>query len=356
MLDYIFKTGAKPASIYGKTQPNPVPTEGTRLTPKTTRQRFEDRSLRLLNTSGSSDPIIQSIFDGNIANIESAFFPKQANEETALMREMIHSLILEDQNPRHKVQFFIDNENKTYQFEFKGKRYDLYPFLTKIKWDLIELDSKELEEYGRKSLRGKYTISYSSVPSIHAKEHLYAKLHYAEKMAIGVYKYSGFDLNRFLRGGLYLPSEKTFKDYLIHTAALCSALNRIPPSVNGYLYRCMTDYSKSSESESLVNGMARKLKVGEKFKEAGFTSMSMHKPLDGFGKDCIKIYTNPFKLAKDISGIAGFEDEFECLLLPNTKDLALREIVEDKSATSIWGPKVSHYIITKLVSKRQGLF
>lgn len=360
LLESIFKPLQVSYGTAAKSKFSDELSDAPTLQPKTSRQRFQDRSLRIVNPFPSRDPMIQCILEGDVAAIDKSFFPKQANEQTALMRKIIRALILFDQNPRDRVRFIINDKEGIYQFEFKGKKYELFSFLAKIKWDLIKLDLRELDEYEKKSRLYSYSVNCSTIPSIHHKHHLYEKLHNAEKMAIAVYKTSGVKLNRFLRKQSYSLTEKTAAEYLIHTAVLCSALNKIPPSVNGYLYRCVSDAPGSSKDtpgqESLVGGIARKLKVGEKFKELGFTSMSMFKPLEGFGNDCVKIYTNPYRLARDISGIAGYESEFECLFLPNTKDLALREIVEEKPSVSQVTSRVYRYVITKIVSKRQGLF
>ena len=191
------------------------------------------------------------------------------------------------------------------------------------------------------------------------KAYLYKDLHDGEKAAIGVYKGYGIVLNAFLRDELYYQNAD---ELLIHVAVLASALNKIPPSVDSYLYRSLRDH-KNEGQMGLVEKISYKLKKHEKFKEKGFTSCSLYKPLKGFlgfssENRCVKIYKNVSGLAKDISGIGAYADEFECLFLPNTKDLALREIVYENNPNALsmtMAKNKTHIFITKLVSKRLGV-
>lgn len=327
-------------------------TENTFISDK---RNFENRTLSL--SGQESNITIQKIFDGNVTDINQIFLTKQTNSQTILMREIIKAILL---NPS-QVQIVTSYSPSSTKIVINKKEHLLFPLLAKVKWDLITLDQNELNEYVKKSKNNQYSLSASYVPycNNYKKKHLYGKLHDAEKMAIAVYKSSGSSLNSFLRQKLdsYNINSNYIKSMLAHIAVLSSALNRIPPSVDGYLYRCMSD-STHANGVGLITDIDNKMKKQETFKELGFTSLSLYKPLSGFmygSEQCLKIYQNPYNMAKDISGIGEFESENECLFLPNSKDRPLRKIkVVEKQDNEY--QKSIHVFLTRVVSKRLGAF
>ena len=118
---------------------------------------------------------------------------------------------------------------------------------------------------------------------------------------------------------------------------------------------------KAQTGDSIIETCSKKMKAHQKIKELGFTGVAYQKPQASFlggeyqgQKSCLKVYENPRKLAKDISGLSGFGYECECLFLPNTKELIMREVVytpESKYSSSKKGER--SIFLTKVISKRQ---
>ncbi len=317
---------------------------------------FENRTLSLSGKENNS--IIQKIFDGNVTEINQLFLTKQMNPQTILMREIIKNILL---NPS-QIQIVTSSSPANTKIVINKKEHLLYPLLAKVKWDMITLDQAELSAYVKKSKNYEFTLSTSYVPQSnnYQKKYLYEKLHDAEKIAIAVYKSSGSSINSFLRQKIdsYNNNSKYIQDLLVHIATLSSALNRIPPSIDSYLYRCMSD-SKQASGVGLVSDMNDKMKKQETFKELGFTSLSLYKPLTDFmsgSEQCLKIYQNPRNAAKDISGIGEYAYENECLLLPNSKDRPLRKVKVVGKGNYDSYEKTTHFFLTRVVSKRLGVF
>lgn len=349
--------------VYTGTAPSEFPQAKSILDKKIS---YEGRSLKVM--SRDDLPQIASIFEGSALSVAEIFFPKTFNAETRLMQELVIDLI----HNTEAVQFEFGAKVTDTKMMYKGKTYDFYDVMKKIKWDLISLDNSTLDRHLLNLSEHKYNSSYYTIPEApYGKRYLYTKLHKTEKAAISDYGSIGSTYNRFLRATVenssYSLNQRHFVSFLCKTAVLCSGLNKIPPSKefnapDSYAYRCMSD-AKGAEGESIMATYTEKMRDHQKIKELGFTGVAYKKPQAGFlgagyegEKSCLKVYANPRRLAKDISGLSGFSNECECLFLPNTKELIMREVVYNPEANYYGSSKGERHIyLTKLVSKRQGV-
>lgn len=322
--------------------------------------KFDKRTVTLENLEDF--PEIQAIFQGNILSIDHVFFPKKLNYESKIIFKIIEELILRPSN----VEFVVSHRPSDVKVIFEGKEYPFYKIMQKVKWDLINLSQEILDQYEKNFHNGHYHgLGWGVRTAPSSKAYLYKKLHNGEKRAIYGYSLAGNSFNRFLRGTYYYFTEKDFKDFLCHTAVLCNGLNKIPESQDvkksGYVYRCLTN-SDQADQQKIIDVYQKQLKTHQKVRELGFTGVSYKEPLRGFLQnssyaytdDCMKIYVNPEKLAKDISGLSGYPYERECLFLPNTKELLLRSIVYPIGENSWQCDSANrHLFLSKVISKRQ---
>ena len=345
------------------------------LNPAIERTQLEDASLesntfkgRSLKVETPTDrPEIMEIFNGNAAgNVDQLFFPVRSNSQTELVKEMVQSVI---EDPTSVEFFFNPKKSEEVSVTFRGQSYDFYALLEKVKWDLVKLDEKLLQKHLENTQDFRLYTSIFNKNSLYVqemikpipreKEYLYKDLHEAEIDAVRAYTYSSKTFNEFLRRIVpdYYLKQKVFVSYFAYVAVLCSALNKIPPSEEferqKYAFRCIRNH-KFEDGSTLIEGYTKKLDDQRKVKELGFTGVSFNKPqnqfLSGYDEDCLKVYSNPKKLAKDISGLSLFPAESECLLLPNTKEMLIREVVYQNDDYS---KGKRHIFLSKLISKRQ---
>ena len=300
-------------------------------------------------------PLIADVFSGNVKGTEQLFFPVKKNKET----ELIYRVVCEMIEDKTQLESHFDAEKNDYVIKFKSLTFNLYETLRKVKWDLISFDNKILNKV---TLHSKFAQPPTCKDS--NKTYLYTKLHRIEKIEIGDYSSWSGKFNTFLREPVNRNMiAEEIANSLQHVALLCSGLNKIPVSKSveksGSVYRCINN-AVGPGNKDLIDYYRNQLADDKKDKEYGFTGVSYDRPLQGFlsygsGRDCVKIYLNPGKLAKDISGISHFPLENECLFLPNTKDLLLREVSYFKGSEQTDNSK-RHLFLTRLISKRQQVF
>lgn len=326
---------------------------------------FVNRTIRIEHPK--NDTRIKDILQGNIASINTTFFPKHLNNETKIIFKIVETLLTDPD----KVEFSHEevssrsdysSENPNVKVIFEGKEYPFYQMMSKVKWDLIDLP-KELLDHCEENRDGVSRLEWHVPSAPHSKAYLYKNLHDIEKRAVMGYSCSGTEFNRFLRGDSSRLNQEELKMWLCRTAILCNGLNKIPTSKSveesGYVYRCLTDVSTEGQP-SLISTYQKQMESHQKVKELGFTGVSYKNPLTDFlgwdsyayTNDCMKVYLNPQTLAKDISGLSFYPEENECLFLPNTKEHILRSVVYPINGKE----KTDRYLfVSKLISKRQGV-
>ncbi len=303
-------------------------------------ERFENlgstSTMRVLNDSRGRK-FLEDCLEGNVSGIREVFCEKRSNVQTDLMREMITSLLRDPESVTFHILFGEDG-SKIRKVTFRGKEYDLDFLLRKIKWDFLYLSSEELDLY--RSLYPRFADQGMDRTSYFSPDR-YNFLHVGEKEAVNLYTTSvGFRINSFLRGRW----EKTdsYGELLLHTAVICSALNKIPFSEGSYLYRSLYFEEGAGSPETYVMQS-----TGEKsYKEPGFTSLSQKKITYGRNAEWKKIYVRT--LAKDISGLSAIPEEREYLALPGMKEKFIKGVLLQDENRIVF--------LVKEVSKRKGLY
>ncbi len=320
--------------------------------PSSTPQAISFNNKGFFVESPKKLPLIADVFKGNVLGTQQLFFPVRRNQETELIDQVVRGII----ESNSKLASHFDAKKNDYVIKFKDLTFNLYETLRKVKWDLITFENSLLDKLGKQS-------EFAHVPTCNnsQKAYLYTKLHDAEKREIGEYSSYSSTYNSFLRDPVDRHMDvETITATLRRVAVLCSGLNKIPESKavqkSGYVYRCISNVSDSQNGD-LIDQYRNRLSDHQKYKDYGFTGVSYNRPLQGFlssgpNRDCVKIFLNPTKLAKDISGLSYYPGENECLFLPNTKSEFLREVFYQKDSSS--GDNSKRYLfLTKLISKRQ---
>lgn len=329
--------------------------------------KFQNRSIIIENPDLVPE---KSLCCGKVDLINSLFFPKKMNKETALILEIVRELIQNLSTDKVHFEFpefsgyFCTNVEET-KIVYKGTSHLLYDLLKKVKWDLIEFDNETLDGVNLDLLD---VWSSGTTNGREGTEHLYDRLHQVEKCIIKSYTSSSHAYNKFLRVvSLHKAQvdQNHFKQMLVKVAIMCSGLNKIPESQNvkqsGYVYRCLENARRTRDLE-IIDYYEQCLNEVTKAKELGFTGVSYSQANTSFlssgsgEKDCILIFVNPNKLAKDISGLSTFPEEHECLFLPNTKSYVLRKVEYPIKRKNRQPNDKRALLISQLTSKRLGVF
>lgn len=318
-------------------------------------QASKNRTLSIEN--GVQSESLKKLLEGSTESAAEVFFPKKSNQATDLIKQIAKELIFDP----NAATFIFHKNADDLEIKFQGRKHRFYDLTRKVKWDLIELDQETLDQYQKRQMDHQFRYNNSTYMGAVRKPHLYERLHSAEKSAIQYYTGAGsYAINKLLRKNISdFEKEGSINcaELLCHTAVIASGLNKIPPTTSKMTFRYFTD-----NEDKINKNYTEAMKAHKKNKELGFSSSCAQRALRSFGSytddDGVKIYVNPEKLGKDVSGLSSNPHEDECLFLPNTKEIILRKIVVPKKTINdfyYFDSSNTHVYLVKLVSKRQGV-